>query len=401
MQQKLIIYLQTQDNSNPDWVIMDDALRIQQYVRQGNPDELSHLAAECEVIVMVPAEEVVLTSASLPKMSRSQLVKALPFALEDQVIDDVEVLHFVPADNQPDENLPVAIVAKHKMQEWLGLLQTWNVQADIIMPAIFGVPVEENTWVIVLQDMAMVRMNAYLGFASDMNNLNELLNIAIHSAKQAPAKIHIKNYSTHAVATELKVAIPIQEDLYNIKQLQIDLAVNALQFPYINLMQGIYKSKKSRFPEMRKIWNAAMILGMVWLSLLFLYPAVSYFILNQRVSNIDTQISEIYKRNFPQSNSIVAPKLRMQEKLQTFMGQTGESKSLILIGTLGKGMHAANGITIKRLDFQQNRMTLELTAVSSQAFSTLTDFLTHHGLNVKQDSANLAGTRVNAIITVE
>src|SRR5207253_4151131 len=98
--QQLIIYLHADETIHPDWMILDDALHVKQHVQQGNVEELSHLAAECEVIVMVPAEEVVLTSANLPKMNRSQLAKALPFALEDQVIDDVDILHFVYADNQ-------------------------------------------------------------------------------------------------------------------------------------------------------------------------------------------------------------------------------------------------------------------------------------------------------------
>lgn len=400
MQQKLIIYLRAQDNINPDWVIVDES-GIQQKVRHGNAQDLSALADGKQVIVMVPAEEVVLTSAALPKMNRSHLVKALPFALEEQVIGDVDTLHFVPADNQSDENLSVAIVAKNKMQEWLALLQSWNVQADVLMPTLFGLPLEENTWIVALQDMAIVRMSAYQGFACDINNLNELLNIALHSTGQAPQQIHIKNYSSHTFVTALNAEINVKQDSHAENQLESDLAINTLKFPYINLMHGAYKSKKSRYPEMNKIWKTAMILSIALLSLLFLYPAISYLILNQRVNNISEQIAEVYKRNFPQSSSIVAPKLRMQEKLQAYMGHAGESKSLILMGTLGRAMNEAKGITIKRLDFQQNRMTLELSAASSQAFSRLTDFMTSHGLTVKQDSANLAGTHVNAIITVE
>jgi type II secretion system protein L len=287
------------------------------------------------------------------------------------------------------------------MQEWLALLQTWNVQADVIMPTLFGLPLEENTWVVVLQDMAIVRMSAFQGFACDVNNVNELLNIALLATEHAPQQIHIKNYSSQLFTTALNKEMNVKQDTHPDNQLESDLALNALASPYINLMHGAYKSKKSRFPEMHKIWKTAMILSMVWLGLLFLYPAISYLILNQRVSHINEQIAEVYKRNFPQSSSIVAPKLRMQEKLQAYMGHAGESKSLILIATLGKGMNEAKGITVKRLDFQQNRMTLELSAASSQAFSRLTEFMTGHGLTVKQDSANLAGAHVNAIITVE
>jgi hypothetical protein len=46
-------------------------------------------------------------------------------------------------------------------------------------------------------------------------------------------------------------------------------------------------------------------------------------------------------------------------------------------------------------------MTLELTAQSSEDFSAFTDFLSQNSLSVKQQNANLAGTRVNASVVVE
>lgn len=399
MQQQLIIYLRAKDNTHPDWVVINEEAGIEQSVHQGNPDALAELAEVSQVIVLVPAEEVVLTSAKLPKMNRAHLAKALPFALEEQVIEDVGTLHFASAENQADENLAVCIVAKNKMQEWLDILQIWNVEADIIMPVTFGLPVTENTWHAVLGEMAIVRMNAYQGFACDVNNVSEMLSLALHAADQPPALLQIQNYSEHAFATTLNV--PVKEDVHKETQLTTDIAKHVLQYPYINLLQGMYKSKKSHFPEMGKLKKVAVMLSVAWVSLLVLYPAVSWLILHNRVQNINAQIAVIYKKYFPDAANIVAPKLRMQEKLQSMLAGAGESRLLILLGTLGKGMHDAKGITIKRLNFQQHGLNVELSAASSQAFASLTDYLTNQGLHVKQDSANLAGTRVNAVITVE
>lgn len=401
MQQKLIIYLHNHDSARPDWVELDAETGIKQHVRHGNAEELASLALDKKVIVIVPAQEVVLTSAKLPKMNRSRLAQALPYALEEQLIGDVETLHFVPGETQADGNLAIAIVSKEKMLEWQALLQSWKVQADVLIPSSMALPVEENTWVILLKDMAIVRMSEYQCFACDSNNLNEFLDIALHSSEQKPQSIHIYNYVQNETASALKIPVDMKEELHDAERMEIDLARHATQFPYINLLQGQFKTKKSRFPEMRKMWRTSIYLAIAWVVLLFLYPTISYFILKSRVSGIDVQIAEIYKRHFPQATSIVAPKLRMEEKLHKFSVQSGETRLMLLINYLGKGMMQTPSISLKRLDFQDNHLTLDLTAASSDDFSKFTEFLTQQGLNVKQQSANLIGVRVNAVITVE
>jgi general secretion pathway protein L len=399
MQEKLIIYIHA--SSLPSWVVIDSNSAVQQSVRQGNADELAPIAAGKEVVVIVPGEDVLLISAKLPKMNKSRLVQALPFALEEQLIADVDTLHFVPGEIQADDNLPVAVVSKVKMQEWMDLLQTWNIQADILIPQTMALPMEENAWIIFLHDTDIARLGEHQGFACDINSLNEFLNIALHTEENFPKYISIHNYTQHSFHADLKKPVAVKENFYPHEQMYSDMAINVGKFPYINLLHRSYKSKKSKFPEMRKIWHAAAYLAIAFVFLLFLYPTVSYFILKQRVNAVNAQIAAIYKQNFPQSSSIVAPKLRMEEKLQKLNAEVGESKMLVLIGYLGKGMMEVPGINLKRLDFQSNQLTLELTAASSDDFSKFTAFLTRQGLNVKEDSANLVGVRVNAIITVE
>lgn len=394
--QKLVIYIHAHDVA-PSWAIVDDASGLIEYMPKGNVDELARLSADKKVIVIVPASEVLLVSAKLPAMNRSRLTQALPFALEEQLTVDVDTLHFVPGENQADGHLPVAVVSKEKMQSWLNLLKAWNIQADILMPQTMELPVEENTLTIVVGDLAIVRMGAYQGFACDISNLNEFIEIA----ESHPQTIHIQNYTQQEVALAIKVQANIKEDFHSPEKMETDLALNAGQFPYLNLLQGSFKTRKSRFPEMRKIWKAAIYLAAAWIFLLFLYPTISYFILKQRVNNINTQITEIYKRNFPQASSVVAPKLRMEEKLQRLTSESGESRLLMLVGYIGKGMMETPSINLKRLDFQNNQVTLDLIAGNSEDLSKFSEFLTREGLNVKQQSANLTGVRVNAIITVE
>jgi general secretion pathway protein L len=398
MQQKLVIYhsaIQT------EWIVLNELNEIIQHVQQGHPDELANLAEGKEVIVFIPAHEIFLTTAQLPKMTRSRLLEALPYALEDQVIADVDTLHFVPGESDANGLLPVAIIAKQKMQATLDTLKSWKIQPDKLIPDIFAVPLEHATWTILLHDSVLLRMDAMNGFACEINNLNEMLMLALQSAKQKPLRIHIYNFTQTEMGKTLNVDVQIQEQIYPEKKWLELLAKNVLHIPYINLLQGQYKSRKARFPEMQKLLKTAGLLTAAWVGLLLLYPLFSYWILHHRVSQLDNEIAQIYHRHFPESVNVVAPKIRMQEKLQRTTTDISANKWLLILAYLGKDITQSHDVQIKRMDYQRNRMTIDLSAVSSEAFSTFTDYLTNQGLSVKQESANVTGERVTAMITVE
>jgi general secretion pathway protein L len=400
-QEKLIIFLPAQDLSHPDWAVIDAASIVTRQTLGGDPAELAHAAKDREVIVVVPAEDVLLTSVTLPKMSRSRLAQALPFALEDQLVGDIDTLHFAWGEVEADGSMPVVITAREKMQQWLTLLQSWHVQPDHLIPAVLALPYSLESWHVMIAGMAYARIAQFKGFACDLKNLDGFINLAVASAPHLPHQIHIHNYASVSAVLRDET-ITVHEEMLPPQRLIADLARNAAHAPALNLLQGTHAVRKSRFPQMKKMTRALAVLAMVWISLLFIYPTVSYFILSQRINSVDAQIAQLYKRNFPQSGSIVAPKLRMEEKLQKLTSQIGENRFLLLLGYTGKGMQEASaGITLKRIDFQNNQLTLELTAQSSENFSAFTDYLNQQGLNVKQQNANLAGTRVNATVVIE
>lgn len=400
MQEKLIIYL-ANDSALSRWIVIDSEKTIKQ---QGeNVEQLAQVAHNKEIIVLVPTIDVLLTTVKLPKMHRSRLLQALPYALEEQLIAEVDTLHFAIADQIGDE-LSVAIVAKEKLQQWLALLRSWNIEADACFPIVSALPVTENSWHIMVNptdDMILVRIDQTTGFVAEKKNLAELLAIALSGQTVLPTLIHLHNYSEEAIAPLLNVSATMKEDFIQPTQFMRDLALQVDKQQAINLLQGTYAVKKAKFTQAAKMWKYSVYLACIWAALLFIYPLISYFILKHRVDNIDAQMATIYQQQFPQATSMVMPKIRMQEKLQKLTTRAGENRLLLLLGYVGKGLLAEPNIKFKRLDFQNEQLSLELTALTSDDFAAFTDFLSQHGLSVKQQNANLDGARVNATLLVE
>ena len=97
------------------------------------------LSGAVEIVVLVPAEDVLLTEARVPARNRAQLLQALPFAVEDQLLAPVESLHFAAATGEGDA-VGVAVVAKATLRSWLDRLSEAGIRADAILPDSLALP---------------------------------------------------------------------------------------------------------------------------------------------------------------------------------------------------------------------------------------------------------------------
>src|SRR6266568_3909329 len=106
-----------------DWPRDDAELRWRRVVstgavRQGSQRGLEGLAPAEEIIVWTPAAETLLLRANLPTRSAAKIVQALPYALEEQLIEPPERLHFAYT-HEADGSLAVAVTSRERMDRWV------------------------------------------------------------------------------------------------------------------------------------------------------------------------------------------------------------------------------------------------------------------------------------------
>ena len=77
-------------------------------------------------------------------------------ALEEQVIDDVEQMHFAAGEYIPDGETPVAVIAKDKMREWSDWFKTINLEPDVVLPQMLALPTSTGAWYAQVGDTAVV-----------------------------------------------------------------------------------------------------------------------------------------------------------------------------------------------------------------------------------------------------
>jgi general secretion pathway protein L len=118
---RLLIYLSSYPSPKANWAAWDETGMVQAIVSEGNISDLKTYAGY-DITVIIPGEDCLLSSATLPKLNRQRLLQALPFALEEQLITDVQELHFAIGD-QIDGIVPVAIIKRQLIETYLELLK--------------------------------------------------------------------------------------------------------------------------------------------------------------------------------------------------------------------------------------------------------------------------------------
>lgn len=144
MAEFLVIRLNPDDSSQASWVAVDGGGTRRGPIVAGALADASRDVGDRAVIVLVPATEVATLSVDIPARG-ARLAAALPYALEDQVADDVESLHFAAGVRRDNGRLPVAVVARGKMAEWLALFEDAGIQVAKLIPENNGLALIPNT----------------------------------------------------------------------------------------------------------------------------------------------------------------------------------------------------------------------------------------------------------------
>lgn len=161
-----------------------------------------------DVVVLAPAEDILLTEVALAARRRSQLLQALPFATEDQLLGVIEDQHFALSEALPGEpgGMPrhvVAVVARARLRGWLDYLAAAGIRADALIPD--SLAIAEGSGV-VEAGRAVVRLGPGSALACASDELDDWLRLAAISTTPKLEKV---DDGLAALARTLPARLPL------------------------------------------------------------------------------------------------------------------------------------------------------------------------------------------------
>lgn len=374
---------------NIEWVIYNDYKSIEGPF-QTSISELRDKTNQYPITVLVPSIALQILHVNIPRTSRSNLLKAIPYALEEQVADDMSNIHFAILETS-DEKQTIAVVAKSLMDTWLKQLTTAGIHAESLIPDVYALPEAGTAWFAVCdKDSVLCSCGHNLKFVTDKMNFYTITRLFLEN-EQYPKPSHIEiscdNVSSLNLPPEV-VSIngvpihctPPQEPLIRY------LAQHLPKSSMINLLQGDYQATHTHL-VIKRTWGIAAAIVAIWCVSFFGKDLLQYHQLNKQQTILQQQVDHIYHQVFPTATAVTTPKLRFERELKRLQVASQGSTVLSLIAQAAPVVKSSSDITIESLEFKEDKLTIKVRSNNFQNIEGLVNALKQKQLTVAQSEA--------------
>ncbi|MBU1191461.1 MAG: type II secretion system protein GspL [Gammaproteobacteria bacterium] len=401
MRETLLIRFAEHSADGVDFVRLDEAGKPVAESQHGSLTEAAMLAAGLRVVVLVPAADLLLARAAVPTNNRQRARKAVPFALEEQLAEDVDALHFALGVRDSDGQWPVAVVAQARMDDWLAQLNEAGILPDRLLPESTALPLEPGSSSLLLEaDRVLLREQPWSAQIATPETLPVLLDMLV-ARSEAGVDLQVWH-----CGGELPVWMePVSARIEPCKGGALAVLAKGLVAADagVDLLQGAY-SRKEQYGRLWRPWRAAAVLMLVGALVSAVQQGLHYRSLKAESATLTTQIEQIYQQAMP-GGRMVNPRVQMEQQLNSLRRQQGAGSTdfLGLIGQMGGVFSATPGVELSAASFRDGRLDLELTANDVQTLDRLKQQLTEQGgLSVEIQSATTgANQRVQGRLRIE
>jgi general secretion pathway protein L len=367
-----------------EWRVLDGTGQAPQGPLGGSLESAAAEARGSSVTVLVPGLEVLLARAAVPALNRQRLLKAVPYALEDQLAADVETLHFAVGRADDTGQPAVAVVARARMDEWLGALRGAGINPGVLTPDTLAIPWREHTWsVLLLGEQALVRTGLQDGFAAEVESLDALLRLQLDAAGEVPPEsIELYGESEAGSSISQKLAglgIALSEHPGGEGGLAW-LAEGIADRAQINLLQGGY-APEERLVQVLRPWRAAAALLGIWLVVSMAGSFLETWRLERESGALAERIRSVFSLAFPEVKRVVRPRVQMERELDALRKERGGDGGgfLAMLAAAARGLQGVSGVDIQGLQYRQGRLDLDVTLTSMSGLDPLRQALEQGG----------------------
>lgn len=413
MPQSLLLRLPPPGQDETEWLILDEAGAPTPTRQRGSLSLAAAVWRSGKVVALAPAAQILLAEPELPPGGGAKLARAVPFALEEQLTEDVDHLSFAIGHRRASGRTPVAVVSRSVLQGWIEDLGAAGFEPSAIYPDISLMPENPGQTVLWLEnDRLAVRRPGAIPFAVELAPVKEALVVAgvISDPLQANEEPKIKESAILYVTRDdwARVQGDFEDLLEEFASLKVQLLVDG-PLPWlargtnaedaVNLLQGEF----SRTPDYSERWHRWRLAAALAAALLVVHVAAQALQIRQakhESAALDSQISQVFSSAMS-GNAGADARRQMQSKLERIRKSgAGPQYFLRTLQTLSGALAAAPKTSISALSYRENALDMTVSAPSLAALSQLTQFVGKEGLAAEIQSSNPIAAGVEAHVHI-
>lgn len=355
------------------------------------------------ICVLVPGTDVLLAEPEVPMKAGTKLQQVVPFALEEQLADDIDDLHFAIGKRASDSSrTPVAVVRRSLMDEWLTSLKSSGLDPEAMYTESDLLPENPGQAIALMEeDVVVVRPPAGSPVTLPVEALGEALEIAQQATPELAATGGIRGLVLYTGAAEWhqhSAKVESLRERFDGIKIQLlsagPLALFGQQLPTaapINLLQGSYTPTTARTVGWQS-WKVAAILLACLVGLHVAGKAAELTALKRNEHTLDTSIGETFRTAMPGEQSTLNARRRMEERLAAAQNGGGPGGLLPALQAVVQARTVAPGTTLKALTLRQGTVEMKVSAKDATSLDHVSQSLKSNGWQAELTSGNTTGT---------
>ena len=406
MPQTLLLRLPAPGQEETEWLTIDDASETGPTRQRGSLTLAAAVSRSGKVVALAPSSQILLAEPILPPGSGVKLARAVPFALEEQLTEDIDQLSFAIGRRRSGGGTPVAAVSRTVLQDWLSQLSAAGLEPLSMYPDISLMPDNPGQTVLWLEKSRLaVRRPGALPFAVELSPVSEALVVAgvIADPLDTDAEPKVPENAILYVTREdwAHSQDEFEQLVGKFESLKVQLLPDGA-LPWlarslethdaVNLLQGEF----ARTTALRVHWRQWRTPASLAAALLFVHvgaQALQFRHAKHESAVLDSQIASVFAAAMP-GEVIQDPRHQMQARLDRIRKQ-GASPEYFLraLKTLSGALAVAPKTEIAALSYREQSVDMKLNAPSLAALSQLSQYIdSKHDLKAEiQSSTPVAG----------
>lgn len=353
------------------------------------------------VVVLVPTTDVLAITCAVPGRNASQIQRAVPYAVEEFVAEDIDTMHVACARVVRNEPVRCLVTPRRRVEDWLEAVTSAGIAPGFMTADAMALADVDHT-VSVLFDGESALLRAQDQIAGvDRPNMAAILAFLRPSLGEKPTLRQINgelpghDLSQSGFTGEETVSAPVTQSLLNV------LAGEFNPDQAINLLQGGY-AVRHRPKRVWALWRPVAAAAGVWLAIGLAFLAAQGFWANHHADRLRGEAAQLYRDVYKVERVVGNPADRMRRQL----GQAPVSSTEFheLVGQLGLGLHEVAGRhEVRRLQYSARRgldaeLVVDNDAVLEELGSTLRG--QDLGMEILSTDSDQPGGRIGAKLRV-
>ena len=323
-----------------------------------------------EVVLLLSASDVTLVRLAVPPLSSTRLQAALPSLIEDQVLGDTSDC-IIAAGPEADSHRLVAVCDRVWLQSWVDTLRQLGARRVRVLPMSLCLPLIDG----VVSAALIQQVDRYelalrlstdegLGLSIEVENDSELPGTVTQMLSQlVPAQMVSLSVPTAQQQQFMQwLEFRQSSNISLVDEQWVEWIAASHQVP-VDLMSAIDDEQPSTIDWTG--WRYPILMAMMFVLFNIVAVNADWLRLRHEGLQVRDDITEIFRRSFPNDQVILDPLAQMKQKIaisRQTSGQLSPSDYLVLSAALGEAWresgHDVRGIAA--LEYRDGALSIKL-----------------------------------------